>query len=53
MDTATSSKPAQKDFVTAALLSFFLGGLGIWAIYDFIMIVLGKPPDANGQPLKR
>ncbi|MBN2192684.1 MAG: TM2 domain-containing protein [Polyangiaceae bacterium] len=29
------------------------GGLGIWAIYDFIMIVLNKLPDANGQELQK
>ena len=28
-----------------------LGGLGIWAIVDFILIVLRKVPDSNGQPL--
>ncbi len=28
-----------------------LGGLGIWAIVDFILIVLRKVPDSNGLPL--
>ena len=68
------SKP-QKSFVTALLLSFFLGalgvvrfylgyvglgivklltfgGLGIWALIDFIMIALRKVTSADGQPLK-
>ena len=67
------SKP-QKSFVTALLLSFFLGalgvdrfylgyvglgivklltfgGLGIWALIDFIMIALRKVTSADGQPL--
>jgi TM2 domain-containing membrane protein YozV len=30
-----------------------VGGLGIWALYDFIMILLNKLPDANGQPLAK
>jgi len=30
-----------------------IGGLGIWALYDFIMIILNKLPDANGQPLAK
>lgn len=30
-----------------------LGGCGIWAIIDIIMIATGKLNDANGQPLKR
>lgn len=28
-----------------------LGGLGIWALVDFILIVLRKVPDSNGLPL--
>ena len=28
-----------------------LGGLGFWALYDFIMLLLNKMPDGNGQPL--
>lgn len=29
-----------------------LGGCGIWALIDFIMILLKKVPDANGVPLE-
>jgi TM2 domain-containing membrane protein YozV len=28
-----------------------LGGCGIWWLYDLIMIIQNKLPDANGQPL--
>jgi hypothetical protein len=65
---------SDKSYVTALLLSFFLGGLGvdrfylgytgigiaklltlggcgIWAIVDFIMIATHKVPDASGLPL--
>ena len=28
-----------------------LGGLGIWAIIDFVLIVMRKVPDAKGRPL--
>ena len=30
-----------------------LGGCGIWALIDFIMIIMNKLPDANGQPLAK
>jgi len=30
-----------------------LGGCGIWALIDFILIVVGNYKDANGQPLRR
>lgn len=29
------------------------GGLGIWALIDFILIALNKVPDSSGQPLKK
>ena len=35
----------------AKLLTF--GGCGIWSIIDFIMILMGKLPDAEGQPLAK
>ena len=30
-----------------------LGGCGIWAIIDLILIVIGNLPDAQGRPLRR
>lgn len=30
-----------------------LGGCGIWALIDLILIALGNVPDANGLPLRR
>ncbi len=30
-----------------------LGGCGILALYDLIMIALNKLPDANGNPLQK
>jgi hypothetical protein len=30
-----------------------LGGLGIWAIIDLILIVIGNVTDAQGRPLRR
>ena len=30
-----------------------LGGCGIWALIDFILIVVGNYKDANGQPLRK
>jgi len=30
-----------------------VGGCGIWALIDFIMLLLNKIPDANGQPLAK
>jgi TM2 domain-containing membrane protein YozV len=67
---------SEKSWVTALLLSFFLGGLGvdrfylgytglgilklvtcggvgIWALIDFIRIAIGSLGDTNGLPLRR
>ena len=30
-----------------------LGGCGVWAIIDLILIVIGNLPDAQGRPLRR
>jgi hypothetical protein len=30
-----------------------LGGCGIWALIDLILIVLNRVPDANGLPLRK
>jgi TM2 domain/GYF domain 2 len=30
-----------------------LGGCGIWAIIDLILVVIGNLPDAQGRPLRR
>ena len=30
-----------------------LGGCGIWAIVDFILLLVDKLPDASGQPLEK
>jgi TM2 domain-containing membrane protein YozV len=66
--------PSDKKRLIAALLCFFLGGLGvhrfyvgktgsgiaqiftlggcgIWALIDFIMILLGSFKDAQGRPV--
>jgi hypothetical protein len=65
-----------KDWLTAVLLSLFLGSLGIdrfylgytglgvlklitlggcglWALIDLILIAIGNIPDADGRPLRR
>ena len=34
----------------AKLLTF--GGLGIWTLIDFILIVMRKVPDSSGRPLR-
>ena len=72
---STNQKSAgSKSYITAILLSFFLGalgvdrfylgytglgvfklltfgGLGVWALIDFILIILRKIPAANGSAL--
>lgn len=30
-----------------------LGGCGVWAIVDLILIILNKLPDAQGNPLRK
>jgi len=30
-----------------------LGGLGIWAVIDMILIAMNRIPDAEGRPLRR
>lgn len=65
---------SEKEWVTAVLLSFFLGGLGvdrfylgytglgvaklltlggcgIWALVDLVLIAVRNVPDSNGMPL--
>jgi hypothetical protein len=67
---------SEKDWLTATLLSLFvgtlgidrfylgyttlgvlklitLGGCGIWALIDLILIAVGNVDDANGLPLRR
>lgn len=69
-----TNNTAPKSFVTAVLLSFFLGGLGVdrfylgytglgiaklltcgglgvWALIDFILIIVRKVPAADGSAL--
>ncbi|MCX6082103.1 MAG: TM2 domain-containing protein [Chloroflexi bacterium] len=64
-----------KSWMTALLLSFFLGpfgidrlylgygnwwlklitvgGLGFWALYDLVMILINKMPDGKGNSLAK
>ena len=37
---------------TGILMILTLGGLGIWALVDFIMIIIGSFNDKNGLPIK-
>ena len=37
---------------TGVLMLLTFGGFGIWAIVDFIMIVVGRFEDADGYPVK-
>ena len=37
---------------TGLLMLFTLGGLGIWSLIDFIMIVCGAFKDKDGLPIK-
>ena len=37
---------------TGILQLLTLGGLGIWALIDFIMIVVGSFTDKQGRPVK-
>jgi len=34
------------------IMLFTLGGCGIWALIDAIMVLMGKVPDVHGRPLK-
>ncbi len=38
---------------TGILQILTLGGLGVWVLIDFIMIVVGKFTDKQGLPIKR
>jgi TM2 domain-containing membrane protein YozV len=38
---------------TGILMLLTLGGLGIWALIDFVMIVIGKFTDKEGNALAR
>jgi TM2 domain-containing membrane protein YozV len=37
---------------TGILQLVTLGGLGIWAMIDFILIIIGKFTDRDGRPIK-
>jgi TM2 domain-containing membrane protein YozV len=38
---------------TGILQLLTLGGLGVWVLIDFIMILIGKFTDKQGQPLAK
>lgn len=38
---------------TGILMILTLGGLGIWTLVDFVMILLGSFKDKQGRPLRR
>ena len=38
---------------TGILMILTLGGLGIWTLVDFVMILLGSFKDKQGLPLRR
>jgi len=38
---------------TGILMVLTLGGLGFWAMIDFVMIVCGSFKDGQGLPIKR
>lgn len=41
-------------YTTLGILKLItLGGCGIWALIDLILIAIGSVPDANGLPLRR
>lgn len=69
------TQESSRDYMVSAMLSVFLGwlgvdrfylgytwqgvvklltfgGLGIWALYDQIMILTGSMPDTEGKPLR-
>lgn len=37
---------------TGILMLLTLGGFGIWALIDFVIIVIGNFKDKNGLPIK-
>ncbi|MFC3228984.1 zinc-ribbon domain and TM2 domain-containing protein [Marinibaculum pumilum] len=39
--------------ITGILMILTLGGLGIWTLIDFVMIIVGSFRDKEGLPLKR
>lgn len=39
--------------LTGILMIVTLGGLGIWTLIDFVMIIVGSFRDKEGLPLKR